>query len=441
MATPPGAGGLGVVRVSGPAALAIAQEVLKRQTPLKSRRATVATFRGEQRSVEVSDQVVATWFPAPHSYTTQDVVEISAHGSPVVLRALIEACIATGARLARPGEFTLRAYLGGRMDLTQAEAVADLIESATPLQARAASEQLDGQLARSMRDAHARLFDLIARLEASLDFPEEGYHFAEADEVAATVASLRSTLQRLVQSGRTGRLVREGITVALVGRPNTGKSSLFNRLVGSDRAIVTATPGTTRDVLTEVIDLDGLRATIVDTAGMRLTSDEIEAEGVRRAESAAAAASVTVVVLDASSPLDPDDRALLDSRSAARVVAANKSDLAPAWRAADVADVAVSARTGEGLDDLARAVRTAAGSTARTEEVPLVTNVRHLDLIARAEAALGGAEAALLAPSALPEEIVLVDLHEARHALEEVVGVHAADDLLEHIFSRFCIGK
>ncbi len=246
--------------------------------------------------------MVATWFPAPHSYTTQDVVEISAHGSPVVLRALIEACIATGARLARPGEFTLRAYLGGRMDLTQAEAVADLIESATPLQARAASEQLDGHLARAMRDAHARLFDLIARLEASLDFPEEGYHFAEADEVAATVASLRSTLQRLVRSGRTGRLVREGITVALVGRPNTGKSSLFNRLVGSDRAIVTATPGTTRDVLTEVIDLDGLRATIVDTAGMRLTSDEIEAEGVRRAESAAAAATVMVVVLDASSP-------------------------------------------------------------------------------------------------------------------------------------------
>ena len=429
------------MRVSGPGAPAVAQAVLKRQTPLKSRRATVAKFRGGQGSIDVSDQVVATWFPAPHSYTTQDIVEISAHGSPVVLRALIEACIAAGARLARPGEFTLRAYLGGRMDLTQAEAVADLIESTTPLQARAASEQLDGHLARAMHDAHARLFDLIARLEASLDFPEEGYHFAEASEVAATVAMLQSTLQRLVENGRNGRLVREGITVALVGRPNTGKSSLFNRLAGSERAIVTATPGTTRDVLTEVVTLDGLRATIVDTAGMRSTSDEIEAEGVRRAETAAAAATVTIVVLDSSTPLHADDRALVDARSGARVVAANKSDLPPAWRAADVAAVAVSARTGEGMTDLERAVRRAAGSTARSEEVPLVTNVRHLDLIARASRALGRAEAALLLPSPLPEEIVLVDLHEARHALEEVVGVHAADDLLEHIFSRFCIGK
>jgi tRNA modification GTPase len=436
---------MGVVRVSGPRAHDITSTLIDRKAPLAPRHATLARFRGTAPAgpaCEIADEVIVTFFPAPRSYTTQDVVEISAHGSSVVLRALIEAAIGAGARLARPGEFTLRAYLGGRMDLTQAEAVADLIASATPMQARAASEQLDGRLARAMAGIHEQLFDLIARLEASLDFPDEGYHFVAAAEASAIVDALQASLQALVASGRRGRLLREGVTVALVGRPNTGKSSLFNRLVGMERAIVAASPGTTRDVLTEDVDLGGLRATVVDTAGVRSTTDEIEAEGVRRAKSAGAAATATLVVLDLSTALGEDDRRVLEMSAGARVVVANKRDLPHKWDPSSIGAAAVvSARTGEGVEDVVRALHAAVGATTASEEVPLVTNIRHVQLLASAEAALGRASVAMAEPSALPEEFVLTDLHEARHALEQVVGTHATDDLLEQIFSKFCIGK
>jgi tRNA modification GTPase len=400
----------------------------------------------------VTDQVVATWFRAPHSYTTEDVVELSAHGSPVVLDAIVASAITAGARLARPGEFTLRAYLGGRLDLTQAEAVADLIASVTPLQARAASEQIEGGLRRQIDNTHARLFDIVARLEASLDFPDEGYHFVEPGEVARELAVLAASVADLAGSGRSGRLVREGVTIALAGRPNTGKSSLFNRLAGAERAIVTATPGTTRDVLTEVVDLRGLRATIVDTAGVRATDDEIEAEGVRRAATAARTATVAVVVVDASETFVEEDCQLFAPAGSAQVVALNKSDLParidPAgWHAfvasamglSSVPVVPVSALTGDGMNELTTAILSALGSTAASEEIPRVTNLRHVALLESAGAALGRASAA--ASAAEPEELVLADLHDARQALEEIVGVHATDDLLEHIFSRFCVGK
>jgi tRNA modification GTPase len=368
-------------------------------------------------------------------------VEISAHGSPVVLRSIVQSAMAAGARLARPGEFTFRAYLGGRIDLTQAEAVADLIESVTPLQPRAASEQLEGGLGAAIREAHAQLFDLIARLEASLDFPDEGYHFVDPGEVSRQLASMADRLSSLTRAGQRGRLIREGLTVAIAGRPNAGKSSLFNRLVGSNRAIVTPTPGTTRDVLTEVVDLHGMRATLVDTAGLRDTSDEIEAEGVRRAEQAAAAAQVTVIVLDLSVPLEHADHRILATRRTSDVVVGNKCDLAPAWAIGSVPGAApVSAATGQGIDALAARVVDALGFTTRVE-VPLVTNVRHVALIDEAVEALGRALAAARPPDLLPEEFLLVDLHEARARLEEVVGVHSTDALLTHIFSRFCIGK
>jgi tRNA modification GTPase len=401
----------------------------------------VALFRsiGDEA---VADRVVATWFQAPHSYTTEDIVELSAHGSPVVLRALVESAIACGARMARPGEFTLRAYLGGRIDLTQAEAVADLVAAVTPLQARAASEQLEGSLSREMREAHQTLFDLIARLEASLDFPDEGYHFVAAGEVASAISGMRGRLARLSRTGLRGRLIREGVTIAIVGRPNTGKSSLFNRLVGSNRAIVTATPGTTRDVVAEAIDLGGLRATVVDTAGLRETSDDVEAEGVRRAEAAATVANVCVIVVDLSAPLGEEDQRLVGRRRAGDVVVCNKCDLPSAWDASVIrGHLAVSALTGEGLETLERALIAGATGGGDVTEVPLVTNVRHLALIDRALAALGRAESAAGGRDAMPEECVLADLHDARAALEEVAGVHTPDDLLAHIFSRFCIGK
>jgi tRNA modification GTPase len=446
-------GGLGVVRVSGPEARDVAARLLRLDGPLEPRRATLATFRSTPRGarVEVTDQVVATWFPAPHSYTTDDVVELSAHGSPVVLDAIVASAVDAGARLARPGEFTLRAYVGGRLDLTQAEAVADLIASATPLQARAASEQLEGGLRRQIDAAHARLFDIVARLEASLDFPEEGYHFIEPSDVSAQLNAISAEVRALARSGAAGRLIREGVTVALAGRPNTGKSSLFNRLAGAERAIVTQRPGTTRDVLTEVVDLGGLRATIVDTAGVRQTADEIEAEGVRRATAAAQTASVVVVVVDGSEPIAEDDLKVLASTSGPLVVAVNKSDLPTCedlsvWRShvasttrSNVRLVAVSALTGDGIEDLTSAILTALGSTAASEEIPRVTNLRHIALLENASKELERAASA--AADAQPEEIVLADLHAARQALEEIVGVHATDDLLEHIFARFCVGK
>lgn len=432
-----------MVRLSGPSAHAIALRLIGRDRPLAVRRATTAKFSAIARADEppVVDQVVVTFFGAPHSYTTQDVVEISAHGSPVVLRAIVESALASGARLARPGEFTFRAYLGGRIDLTQAEAVADLVASVTPLQARAASEQLEGGLAAAIRETHAQLFDLIARLEASLDFPDEGYHFVERGDASRAIGSMVDRLAPLTHASRRGRLIREGVTVAIAGRPNAGKSSLFNRLVGSNRAIVTPTPGTTRDVLTEVIDLHGVRATLVDTAGLRETRDEIEAEGVRRAELAARAAAVAVIVLDLSVPLEPADYRLLAGRRASDVVVGNKCDLAAAWAVASVPGaVAVSASTGAGVDALSAMIVDVLGFTPGTE-VPLVTNVRHVALIEQAVEALGRAQAAAGPPESLPEEFVLADLHEARARLEEVVGVHSTDDVLTHIFSRFCIGK
>ncbi|HEY8536892.1 MAG TPA: tRNA uridine-5-carboxymethylaminomethyl(34) synthesis GTPase MnmE [Vicinamibacterales bacterium] len=440
IATPPGRGGIGVIRLSGAQAPQIASALIGR--PLgEPRRASLARVALGNGSDTLHDQVVVTWFAAPHSYTGEHVVELSAHGSPVILRGIVERAAALGARLAEPGEFTMRAYLRGRMDLAQAEAVADLAAASTTLEARSASEQLHGSLSGAIRSLHEQLFDLIARLEASLDFPDEGYHFIEADELRHAVLALRERVLQLAAAGRRGRLLREGAVVALAGRPNTGKSSLFNRLVGFNRAIVTASPGTTRDVLTETINLAGVRTTLVDTAGVRETADPIEAEGVRRAVAAAESATLTVLVLDRSEVLGDEDRALLGRMSDA-LVAANKSDLPAAWRCDEVPGaIAVSAKTGEGVQALTDAISDRLGIASLSRELPVVTNMRHVLLLEEAGAALERAARAVAEEQRMPEEFVLADLHDARHALERVVGAHDPDDLLNHIFARFCIGK
>jgi len=437
IATPHGRGGIGVVRISGPQAPAIAARLT--QTELEPRYATFARVI-DPTSGAVLDQVVATRFVGPHSYTGEDVVEISAHGSPVLLKHIVELAIAGGARLAEPGEFTLRAYLHGRMDLAQAEAVADLVDAVTPLQARAAMDQLAGTLTSAIAQIDLRLFDLCARLEASLDYPDEGFHFVTSDAAAAEIAQVRADLDALAARGRAGRVIREGRTVVIAGPPNAGKSSLFNALLGTPRAIVTAIPGTTRDLLTETVDIGGIPVTLVDTAGLRKTADEIEAAGVRLAERAQDVAALTLLVIDRSRPIEISDRALIEETRAPRVLVASKSDLPAAAPTGELAGaISVSALTGDGLDDLrARIVMELCGQDD-LRDAPAISNVRHLALVGRARSAMADADAAL--QSGATEELVLADLTRARQALEEITGRRTADDLLAAIFSRFCLGK
>jgi tRNA modification GTPase len=442
LATPPGRGGVAVVRLSGVRAREIALACCATGGPLEARRATLARLRLE----DVEDEVVVTWFEAPASYTGEDVVEVSAHGSPVIVARLVERAVREGARLAGAGEFTLRAFLNGRLDLAQAEAVQDLVAATTPAQVRMAFDQLRGGLSDRIGGFERELFELTARLEASVDFPEEGYHFIEPEAVLGTVRSLEGRMGALLREGRRGRLLREGATVAVVGRPNVGKSSVFNRLVGGERAIVTDVPGTTRDVLAESVCIGGLAVTVVDTAGSRETHDRVEREGVARARQARDAADLVLVVLDRSSALEKEDKELLSgTEGRVRIVASNKADLAPSWSRSDApvredeTVLEVSALTGSGLDSLAGAIARALGSTS-VGEAPAIGNARHLRLLERAAGSLRELRGRLEV-GRMPEELVLVHLRECRDALEELTGRRTAEDVLEEIFSRFCVGK
>jgi tRNA modification GTPase len=437
IATPHGHSGIGVVRLSGPDALRIAAALSGRR--LEPRRATFATLQIEGIRI---DQAVFTFFAGPHSYTGQDVVEISAHGSPVLLQTILSAALDDGARLAEPGEFTLRAYLGGRVDLVQAEAVRDLVDAVTPLQARAAFDQLEGTLTARIHEIDRQLFELTARLEASLDFPDEGYHFIESGEAGAAIGTIIAGVDALLATASRGRLIREGAHVAITGKPNAGKSSLFNQLAGTGRAIVTDVPGTTRDLVSERVDVGGVPITLVDTAGLRAqTTDPIEVEGIARARAARDTAAAVIVVLDRSRALDEDDRALLAEARGPRVVVANKIDLAPARWDEGTANgvIEVSAKTGEGMDALRTSVVEALGGAEILRDAPMVTNIRHRELLQRARAALAHARAA--AERGTPEEFVLADLADARSALEEITGARTAEDVLRAIFDTFCIGK
>ena len=439
IATPPGHGGIGVVRLSGPESHRIAEMLSGRAGPFEPRHATLARIGSSGGWL---DRAVVTVFTAPQSYTGEDVAEISAHGSPVVLQSIVNGAMRFGARLARPGEFTLRAFLNGRLDLVQAEAVRDLVEAVTPLQARAAFDQLEGTLTEAIGEIDRTLLDLCARLEASLDFPDEGYHFVDAGGAAAEIGDAAGRITALLADAARGRLVRDGAQVVLAGPPNSGKSSLFNRLAGAGRAIVTDVPGTTRDLITELVDVNGVPVTLIDTAGSRTApADAIEAEGITRAAAARRVASLVLIVLDASRPLTGDGRSLLrETAGMPRLVLGNKCDLEPAWdhRAIDADLLPVSALTGEGIERLRDGMLAGlAASTGR--DVPAVTNLRHVDLLTRArdllergrEAAAGGA----------PEEFVLADLNEARALLEEITGRRTPEDVLARIFETFCIGK
>lgn len=459
IATPPGRGGIGVVRVSGPEAERIARDLTGRAKPFTPRRSTFAGITGVrsrnsppaettqgQGPVDVRDRVVVTYFKAPASYTGEDVVEISAHGSPVVLSGIVRAAIDAGARLAEPGEFTLRAFLNNKIDLIQAEAVADLVDAVTPLQARAAFDQLEGTLTRTIAEIERELFDVIAKLEASLDFPDEGYHFIAPQEARHALGGIAGRINGLLAQAARGRLIREGAQVAIVGAPNVGKSSLFNTLLNTNRAIVTAIPGTTRDLLTERADIGGLSLSLIDTAGVRETVDVVEQEGVSRARDAMGVADLVLVVLDRSRPRSQEDQDLLDATAARpRVIVLNKSDLPdasgsqlPAGCDGPADAVAVSAKTGAGIDRLIDAIAAALTANEPLRDQPQITNLRHAALLERAGAAIDRAVAGL---GQVSEEFPLLDLQEASDALQEITGQRTSDDLLRHIFERFCIGK
>jgi tRNA modification GTPase len=459
IATPAGHGGLGVIRVSGPMAARIARDFLEGAPELLPRQAMYARVVGNSWSPDPAraadtqwsgpiDEVIATYFPRPASYTGEDVVEIAAHGSPVVLGAIVLRAVAAGARHAERGEFTLRAFLNGRIDLVQAEAVRDLIEAVTPLQARAAFDQLQGTLTTAISAIDHDLFALAARLEASIDFPDAGYHFVDAASCAEDIEALAGRVRELLADAQRGRIIREGRQATLAGRTNTGKSSVFNKLAGSERAIVTAIAGTTRDLITESIEIEGIPVDLVDTAGVRESGDAIEREGVSRALRAAEATDLVLLVLDVARPLDEEDRLLLErTRGRARVVVVNKIDCPHAWEGRELGlsvetPVRISAKTGAGLPELRRAIAASLTGSDVTAEPPLVTNVRHVGLLTGAERALGRAAAAARAlGSAGSEEFVLADLRDARAALEEVTGKRTTEDLLGAIFGEFCIGK
>ena len=446
IATPAGRGALGVIRFSGPRALDLAGALLACGAALQPRHATLTRVTSDDGTGAV-DEVVATFFPAPHSYTGEHVVEITGHGSPVLLQAMLKRAMVSGARLAEPGEFTLRSFLNGKRDLVQSEAVADLIDAATPLQARIAFDQLEGTLTERIAIIDSKLFDLIVRLEASLDFPEEGFHFIEPARAAAEINEVIAALDNLLRSAGAGRMIREGAMVVIAGRPNVGKSSIFNELAGAQRAIVTPIPGTTRDLVTENVNIGGIEVTLVDTAGWRETLDVVESEGVSRGNQARRVADLVLLVLDSSEPLtDADEQLLGENATINRIVVSNKTDLRRDQSIPVTgfevlsADVPVSALTGEGFDKLRQAISDALVGEERLRDSASISNVRHITLLEQCRVSLVAARDAASAAN-VPEEFLLTDLQASRACLDEIVGRRTSEDVLRHIFDRFCIGK
>jgi tRNA modification GTPase len=440
VSTPPGRGGIGVVRVSGPDARAIVERVLRfAEAPVwKPWSAALATLIGADG--HAVDQVVTTCFAAPRSYTAEDVVEIACHGSPVVLRFALERLCQAGARLAEPGEFTLRAYLNGRIDLPQAEAIRDLIGATTLYQARIAAQQAEGSVSRRMKPVKEQLLELIALLEAGIDFAEDDISVAPAEEILRRLGPIESAIADLAASFAYGKLVHEGFTLAIVGRPNVGKSSLFNRLLEQDRAIVTEIPGTTRDVVSETASLGGIPVKLLDTAGIRQGQDVVESLGIERSYQAMTDADLTLVVVDSSQPLTDADQALIQRASAEgnALVATNKSDLAQ--RASVPGALPVSAITGSGIEELRQAIVNAVVPEGRLEqEGGFITSLRHEQLLQESGEALAQAHTATSV--GIPHEMLLLDLYAALRPIDAITGATTADDILNRIFSTFCIGK
>lgn len=443
IATPPGAGGIGVIRVSGAAVPAMAEVLLGR--PPQPRLAHYCRFR--DACGEVLDQGLLLYFPAPRSFTGEDVLELHAHGSPVLLALLLQRCLALGARAARPGEFSERAYLNDKLDLAQAEAIADLIASGSAAAARAAMRSLSGEFSARVHALEQQLIELRVYIEAAIDFPEEEIDFLAVPELAERFARCAATLDALQSDAQRGQRLCDGLHIVILGAPNAGKSSLLNALAGTEAAIVAPIAGTTRDLLRERLQLDGLPLTVVDTAGLRVGGDVIEREGMRRASAEAHKADLVLWVCDDSLLAADPNAATLPQDFAGlaalpRLIVHNKIDLsgAPAGRQqrSDGVHVYVSAQTGAGLEDLRREIKASAG-IAEHGEGSFSARQRHLDALERTRLALNGARHAALEEKA--GELAAEDLRAAHAALGEITGEYLSDELLGAIFSSFCIGK
>ncbi len=437
VSTPLGEGGIGIVRLSGNDAYSIAESIFDRS--LSDRRLVYGHIIDPQTG-EIVDEALVSYMKATHTYTREDIVEINCHGGVIPLQRILGLALKCGARVAEPGEFTLRAFLNGRIDLSQAESVMDIVQAKTSDSLRLAVEGLGGRLSLQIRYLRNELISVLAYLTAKIDFPEDE---VEELDVLGPVEEAREQLQDLIDGADAGMVYRQGIRTAIVGRPNTGKSSLLNRLLRESRAIVTSVPGTTRDTLEEVVNLKGVPFVLVDTAGIIESKDLVESLGVERSRRSIEQASLVLLVVDTSEPVNDADRkifSLLESKTV--VVAANKSDLSSI---ADLSElnwpiIDTSALTGEGLENLEKKmVELALGGRVASSDVFLVTNVRHKEALQRAESHLSGAQQSL--GKSMPDDFVTIDLTSALNALGEITGETVTEELLQTIFSRFCIGK
>jgi tRNA modification GTPase len=446
LSTPPGRSGIGVIRISGENALGITRSLIRDQdfSPEPNRVTLKPVF--DPDTLEIIDRAVVTYFKSPYSYTGDDVVELSCHGSPPLILRILDSLLLFGARAADPGEFTMRAVYNGRLNLTQAEAVRDLIDAQTHAAVRQAARQLGGELSKRLQPIKDVLLEMIVPLESSLEFVEDDLPEDIAHNIEQRLKALSTKVDELADSFRRGRLLKDGLRVALIGRPNVGKSSLFNSLLSSDRAIVTEIPGTTRDTISEVINIEGIPLLITDTAGVRSSSDRIEQLGIERTRQTIADADLILTILDGSQPLTAEDEEIVREASANRcIIALNKSDLESFCSnyaqlfGNNLISVSVSAKTGDGLDALCRAIIKPFTDNYLDENSFVITNARHYDLLTHTSEALRAAQG--LIREKVSEELILANLYEALRFLGEITGETTPEDILSQIFSTFCIGK
>ena len=456
LATPTGRSGIGVVRLSGLGTIATARKLTGDEGFEFVPRHAHLVRLSNPASGEVIDEAIITYFKAPNSFTGEDVVEISCHGSPVLLRRVIDICLELGARMAEPGEFSLRALANGRMNLAQAEAIRDLIDAQTVASARQAVRQMRGEFSHQLQPIKDELLDVIVVLESALEFVEDDLPETQSDAVRARLSKIADEVDRIAGTFKAGRLIRDGLRVALVGRPNVGKSSLFNALLGSDRAIVTDIAGTTRDQIHERFTIGDIPVSLIDTAGLRETTDTVESIGVERSRRTMADADLVLVMVDASEDLTEEDREIIDSvEELNHLLVVNKidktgpdtisdirteiSDLDPSFNGRRSTVISVSARTGEGLNDLRRAIVEPFTPQDASSNGFLVTDARHHDLLVRSASEIRHSIDLLDARAS--EEITLIGLHNGLRYLGQITGETTTEDMLTRIFSTFCIGK